>query len=66
MRTKAAYGSHEINMGADYTEEEVEFIKAMERFMREKKRRFPTFVEVLQVAKSLGYQRSSDNVHSLV
>jgi hypothetical protein len=66
MRQRKAFGSHEINMGADYTEEEVEFIREMDRFMREKRRRFPTFVEVLRVAKSLGYRRNPTEKTSLI
>lgn len=39
-----------------YSQEEVEFMKAMERYMRVNKRKFPTFREVLAVAKSIGYR----------
>jgi hypothetical protein len=35
-----------------------EFIKAMERFQRETGRRYPSWSEVLQVVKALGYRRS--------
>jgi hypothetical protein len=43
--------------GADVTAEELEFLKAMERFQRRHHRRYPTCREVLFVLKSLGYRR---------
>ncbi|HET6573945.1 MAG TPA: hypothetical protein VFG68_10115 [Fimbriiglobus sp.] len=43
--------------GADVTPEELEFLKAMERFQRRHHRRYPTWREVLFVLKSLGYRR---------
>lgn len=45
----------ELDMGANYTEDEIEFMLAMERYKREKKRKFPNCHEVLIVLKSLGY-----------
>lgn len=42
--------------GQEYTTEEVEFIKAMDKFMMEKHRKYPAFTEVLAVAKRLGYK----------
>ncbi len=47
-------------IGADYTDDETEFILAMEEFMTRNRRRFPTFTEVLAVAKSLGYRKVKD------
>ncbi len=49
--------AHEINMGAEYTPEEIEFLQAMDAYMRAKGKRFPSFTEVLNVAKSLGYRK---------
>jgi hypothetical protein len=46
--------------GADVTPEELEFLKAMERFQRRHRRRYPTCREVLFVLKSLGYRRVTD------
>ncbi len=40
-----------------YDDDQVEFLRAMDRYMRDNRRPFPTFVEVLDVAKSLGYQK---------
>jgi hypothetical protein len=44
--------------GADLDGEAWEFARAMERFQRASGRRYPTWSEVLQVAKALGYLRS--------
>jgi len=44
----------------DYTEEELEFMKAMERYKRENRRPFPTWSEVLEVLRSLGYRRVAE------
>ena len=41
----------------DYTEDEVEFMKAMDRYKRESGRPFPTWSEVLEVLLALGYSR---------
>lgn len=46
-----------IGVDAFYSDEEAEFLRAMERYRRERKRPFPTFIEVLAVARSLGYRR---------
>ncbi len=55
-----------VCLGANYTEEEVEFLKAMERYMEAKHRRFPAFTEVLDVVKSLGYRRTTADVPIIV
>jgi hypothetical protein len=52
--------AEKVNIGADYTAEEVEFLQAVRRFMQQKRTKFPTFVEILNVAKSLGYERRND------
>jgi hypothetical protein len=41
----------------DYTDEETNFMKAMERYKRENRRPFPTLSEVLEVLVSLGYRK---------
>lgn len=41
----------------DFSDEEAEFLKAIERFKREKRKPFPTWSEVLAVARSLGYRK---------
>lgn len=41
----------------DYTEDEVEFMRAMDDYKRKSGRMFPTWSEVLEVVRSLGYQK---------
>ncbi len=41
----------------DYTAEEIEFMRAMDEYKRKAGRQFPTWSEVLEVLKSLGYKR---------
>jgi hypothetical protein len=44
----------------DYTDEETVFMKAMERYKRENRRPFPTWNEVLEVIRSLGYEKVAE------
>jgi hypothetical protein len=44
----------------DYTDEETVFMKAMERYKRENRRPFPTWSEVLEVLRSLGYRKVAE------
>lgn len=41
----------------DFTPDEVEFMMAMDKYKREKRRPYPTWHEVLAVLKSLGYRK---------
>ena len=41
----------------DYTDEEIVFTKAMDLYKRANRRPFPTWSEVLEVLRSLGYRR---------
>jgi len=41
----------------DYTPEEIEFMRAMDEYKRKSGRQFPTWSEVLEVLKGLGYKR---------
>jgi hypothetical protein len=43
----------------DYTTEEVEFMQALEVYKRASGRMFPTCSEVLEVLRSLGYQKTN-------
>ena len=43
----------------DYTDEEVEFMHALDNYKRTSGRMFPTCSEVLEVLRGLGYQKSS-------
>jgi len=44
----------------DYSDDESEFMKAMDRYKRENRRPFPTWSEVLEVMRSLGYRRVAE------
>jgi hypothetical protein len=55
----------------DYTEDEIEFMQAMDAYKRSSGRMFPTCSEILEVVRALGYERkpkqelteaSADNV----
>ena len=41
----------------DYTTDEIEFMRAMDEYKRKAGRQFPTWSEVLEVIKSMGYKR---------
>ncbi|MCC9641702.1 hypothetical protein LOC71_05405 [Rhodopirellula sp. JC740] len=45
----------------DYSEQEVEFMKAMDDYKRDSGRMFPTCSEVLEVLRSLNYVQLSDD-----
>jgi len=42
----------------DYTEEEIAFMRAMDQYKRANRRPFPTWSEVLEVLRSLGYRKT--------
>lgn len=50
-------GLQAVHMGADYTDDELAFMQAMDRYKRENRRPFPTWREVLAVLTSLGYHK---------
>ena len=41
----------------EYTPEELEFLRAIEAYKRDKGRPFPSWTEVLEVIRALGYRR---------
>ncbi len=41
----------------EYTDDEIEFMRAMDDYKRRAGRQFPTWSEVLEVLKSMGYKR---------
>ena len=43
--------------GSDYTEEQIEFMMAVDKYKTDNNRPYPTWVEVLQIARLLGYER---------
>ena len=44
----------------DYSEEEIAFMKAMDQYKRDNRRPFPTWSEVLEVLRSLGYRKVAE------
>jgi hypothetical protein len=42
----------------DYTEEEITFMRAMDQYKRDNRRPFPTWSEVLEVLRALGYRKT--------
>jgi len=53
------YSEHK-DIGADYGDDEREFMLAMDRYKRQHRRPFPTWKEVLDVLKGLGYRREAN------
>ena len=49
--------AHQNNIGADFTDDEFEFMKAMDAYKRKYQRPWPGFSEILAVLRSLGYQK---------
>lgn len=47
-----------VNVGADYTPDEVEFLMAVDRYKLESGHKFPCLRELLAVARSLGYRKA--------
>lgn len=46
----------------DYTQDEVEFMRAMDEYKRKSGRMFPTWSEVLEVLRGLGYAKLNQPV----
>jgi len=44
----------------DYNNEEIEFMKSMDQYKRENRRPFPTWSEVLEVLRALGYRKVAE------
>lgn len=44
----------------DYSDEEIIFMKAMDQYKRSNRRPFPTWSEVLEVLRSLGYRKIAE------
>lgn len=44
----------------DYSDEETDFMKAMDRYKRDNRRPFPTWSEVLEVLRALGYRKTAE------
>lgn len=46
--------------GDEYTDEEVAFIKAVDRWRSKHPRRFPTLTDLLRMLKELGYRKPDE------
>lgn len=44
----------------DYSDDETEFMKAIEQYKRENRRPFPTWSEVLEIVRALGYRKVAE------
>ena len=44
----------------DYNEQEIAFMKAMDQYKRDNRRPFPTWSEVLEVLRALGYRKVAE------
>lgn len=44
----------------DYSDEEIEFMQAMDDYKRRSGRQFPTWSEVLEVLRSMGYRQVAE------
>ncbi len=44
----------------DYDDEEIAFMKAMDQYKRDNRRPFPTWSEVLEVLRTLGYRQVAE------
>jgi hypothetical protein len=44
----------------DYNNDEIEFMKAMDQYKRENRRPFPTWSEVLEVLRAMGYRKVAE------
>lgn len=46
--------------GADYTDDEIDFMKAIDKFKRDRQKPRPTWAEVLEVARSRGWRKVAE------
>jgi hypothetical protein len=44
----------------DYTDDEIQFMKSMDQYKRDNRRPFPTWSEVLEVLRALGYRKVAE------
>ena len=44
----------------DYNNDEIEFMKAMDQYKRDNRRPFPTWSEVLEVLRAMGYRKTAE------
>lgn len=59
---RSKHPMNETNVGADYTPEQIELGKAMDQWKRYHNCPYPTYADVLRVAKSLGWRKVSEAI----
>lgn len=52
-------------INGDMTQDELEFVQAIDTFKRKNNRPFPTWREILSILKDLGYRKPSDVIEDL-
>jgi hypothetical protein len=65
MPRRKAYRRRQIDPTTcerDYSQDEIDFMQALDTYKRQNGRMFPTCSEILEVIHSLGYVRSLDHV----
>lgn len=50
-------GMSATNLGSEYTCDEAEFLRALSSW-RQRHKRYPTMIEILNIARGLGYERT--------
>lgn len=48
-----------VSNGAELSPEVLEFVTAIDEYKRKRNRKFPSWTEILEIVKALGYQRSA-------
>lgn len=56
-------GCQESFPGSDYSDEEREFLQAIDRYKRSSRRPYPTWREVLNVLRTLGWRKTPTTKH---
>jgi len=59
MTPPSPYSLAEVYPGLELTPDQIEFGRAMDRYQRKFRRRYPAWSEVLYVAHCLGYRRTA-------
>lgn len=63
MAAWATYSSYSLFYdGSDMTEDETEFLLAVASYQKRFHRRYPTWLEVLNILRCLGYRKTADPV----
>jgi hypothetical protein len=49
-----------LNPGSEYSQNELEFLQAIDAYKRENERPFPSWTEILEIAFALGYRKVAE------